>query len=98
MGRKVIHTILNLRDNMSGGLVKAAKMSRGSPEMLAATRTVERFQRKTADACSRAVHSLGKLGLAAGGAAAALGIKSGLSEAMDLGATASSWRRPPRTR
>ena len=85
MGRKVIHTILNLRDNMSGGLVKAAKNVKGvNREMLAATRTVERFQRKTADACSRAVHSLGKLGLAAGGAAAALGIKSGLSEAMDL--------------
>ncbi len=85
MGRKVIHTILNLRDNMSGGMVKAAKNVKGvNREMLAATRTVERFQRKTADACSRAVRSLGKLGLAAGGAAAALGIKTGLSEAMDL--------------
>ena len=85
MGRKVIHTILNLRDNMSGGLVKAAKKVKGvNREMLAATRTVERFQRKTADACSRAVRSLGKLGLAAGGAAAAFGIKLGLSEAMDL--------------
>ena len=85
MGRKVIHTILNLRDNMSGGMVKAAKKVKGvNKEMLAATRTVERFQRKTADACSRAVCSLGKLGVAAGGAAAALGIKSGLSEAMDL--------------
>ena len=85
MGRKVIHTILNLRDNMSGGMVKAAKKVKGvNKEMLAATRTVERFQRKTADACSRAVGSLGKLGLAAGGAAAALGIKTGLSEAMDL--------------
>lgn len=85
MGRKVIHTILNLRDNMSGGLVKAAKQVKGvNREMLAATRTVERFQRKTADACSRAVRSLGKLGLAAGGAAAAFGIKLGLSEAMDL--------------
>lgn len=85
MGRKVIHTILNLRDNMSGGMVKAAKKVKGvNKEMLAATRTVERFQRETADACSRAVRSLGKLGLAAGGAAAALGIKSGLSEAMDL--------------
>lgn len=85
MGRRVIHTILNLRDNMSGGLVKAAKQVKGvNKEMLAATRTVERFQRKTADACSRAVRSLGKLGLAAGGAAAAFGIKLGLSEAMDL--------------
>lgn len=85
MGRKVIHTILNLRDNMSGGMVKAAKNVKGvNREMLAATRTVERFQRKTADACSREVGSLGKLGLAAGGAAAALGIKTGLSEAMDL--------------
>ena len=85
MGRKVIHTILNLRDNMSGGMVKAAKNVKGvNREMLAATRTVERFQRKTADACSRAVGSLGKPGLAAGGAAAALGIKTGLSEAMDL--------------
>ena len=66
MGRKVIHTILNLRDNMSGGMVKAAKKVKGvNKEMLAATRTVERFQRKTADACSRAVRSLGKLGVAA---------------------------------
>ena len=64
MGRKVIHTILNLRDNMSGGMVKAAKKVKGvNKEMLAATRTVERFQRKTADACSRAVGSLGKLGV-----------------------------------
>ena len=29
MGRKVIHTILNLRDNMSGGMVKAAKKVKG---------------------------------------------------------------------
>ena len=76
MGRKVIHTILNLRDNMSGGLVKAAKQVKGvNREMLAATRTVERFQRKTADACSRAV-----------------------LRPWTWRATASSWRRPPRTR
>ena len=35
MANKVINTILNLRDNMSGGLIKAARNTKGvSKEMV----------------------------------------------------------------
>ena len=85
MAGKVINTVLNLRDNMSGGLIKAAKNTKGvTKEMVSATREVERFKNKTATAVSSAVTSFAKLGTAAAGAVAALAVKTGLSEAMDL--------------
>lgn len=85
MAGKVINTVLNLRDNLSGGLIKAAKNTKGvTKEMVSATREVERFKNKTATAVSSAVTSFAKLGTAAAGAVAALAVKTGLSEAMDL--------------
>ena len=48
---KVIHTILSLKDNMSGGLVKAAKKTKGvSKEMVSATRSVVNFGKKAESA------------------------------------------------
>lgn len=47
---KVINTVLNLRDNMSGGLVKAAKNTKGiSKEMVKATQQVVAFKNKAVD-------------------------------------------------
>lgn len=48
---KVINTVLNLRDNMSGGLVKAAKNTKGvSKEMVKATQHVVAFKYKAVSA------------------------------------------------
>lgn len=48
---KVINTVLNLRDNMSGGLVKAAKNTKGvSKEMVKATQHVVAFKNKAVSA------------------------------------------------
>ena len=47
---KVINTVLTLRDNMSGGLVKAAKNTKGiSKEMVKATQQVVAFKNKAVD-------------------------------------------------
>ena len=85
MAGKVINTVLNLRDNMSGGLIKAAKNTKGvTKEMISATREVERFKNKAISSVSSVVTSFAKLGTAAAGAVTALAVKTGLSEAMDL--------------
>ena len=85
MAGKVINTVLNLRDNMSGGLIKAAKNTKGvTKEMVSATREVERFKNKAISSVSSVVTSFAKLGTAAAGAVTALAVKTGLSEAMDL--------------
>ena len=51
---KVINTVLNLRDNMSGGLLKAAKNAQKSNkqitnDMISATRQVVAFKNKAVD-------------------------------------------------
>ena len=85
MAGKVINTVLNLRDNMSSGLIKAAKNTKGvTKEMVSATREVERFKNKAVSSVSSVVTSFAKLGTAAAGAVTALAVKTGLSEAMDL--------------
>lgn len=85
MANKVINTILNLRDNMSGGLIKAARNTKGvSKEMVSATRSVVQFKNKAVSSVTSAAKSFVKLGAAAGGAVAALAAKTGFSEAMDL--------------
>ena len=85
MAGKVINTVLNLKDNLSGGLVKAAKNTKGvTKEMVSATREVVRFKNKAVSAISNTASSFAKLGTAAAGAVAALAVKTGLSEAMDL--------------
>lgn len=85
MANKVINTILNLRDNMSGGLIKAARNTQGvSKEMMSATRSVVAFKNKAVSSITSATKSFVKLGTATASVAATLAAKTGLSEAMDL--------------
>ena len=85
MSNRVINTILNLRDNMSGGLIRAARNTQGvSREMQSATRSVVAFKNKALSAVTSATKSMVKLGTATAGVAATLAAKTGLSEAMDL--------------
>lgn len=85
MANKVINTILNLRDNMSGGLIKAARNTKGvSREMMSATRSVVAFKNKAVSSITSATKSFVKLGTATAGVVATLAAKTGLSEAMDL--------------
>lgn len=85
MSNRVINTILNLRDNMSGGLIRAARNTQGvSREMQSATRSVVAFKNKAVSAVTSAAKSMVKLGTATAGVAATLAVKTGLSEAMDL--------------
>lgn len=82
---KVIHTILSLKDNMSGGLVKAAKNTKGvSKEMVSATRSVVSFGKKAESAIGGVMKKTVKWGAVTLGAVGALAAKTGLSEAMDL--------------
>lgn len=80
---KVINTILNLRDNMSKGLVKAAREAQKnganiSTEMIRATRNVTSFKNKATKAVTDTVKKLGVLSVAAAGAFGAFAIKSGM--------------------
>lgn len=85
MANKVINTILNLRDNMSGGLIRAARNTQGvSREMVSATRSVVAFKNKAVSSITSAAKSFVKLGTATASVAATLAAKTGLSEAMDL--------------
>ena len=82
MASKVINTILNLRDNMSGGLVKAAKNTKGvSKEMISATRSVVAFKNKSVSAIGDVMKKTVKWGSVTAGAVAGLAAKTGLSEA-----------------
>lgn len=77
---KVISTILSLRDNMSGGLLRVARNTQGvSREMQSATRNVVRFKDKIAKSVGNAVKTTAKVGLAAGAGFAAFAVKSGAS-------------------
>lgn len=72
MATKVINTILNLRDNMSGGLIKAARNTQGvSKEMVSATRSVVAFKNKAVSALGSATKSFVKWGAASAGAVTA---------------------------
>lgn len=85
MANRVINTILNLRDNMSGGLIRAARNTQGvSREMVSATRSVVAFKNKAVSSITSATKSFVKLGTATASVAATLAAKTGLSEAMDL--------------
>lgn len=75
---KVISTILSLKDNMSGGLLRIARNTQGvTREMRAATRDVVRFKDKVSHAVTSAVKTTAKVGLAAGAGFAAYAVKSG---------------------
>ena len=82
MAGKAINTILNLRDNMSGGLLKAARNTKGvTSEMKDATRAVIRFKDKAVSAVKDVVKSTAKLGAAtAAGATAAFLAADGATE------------------
>lgn len=85
MANRVINTILNLRNNMSGGLIRAARNTAGvTREMESATRSVVAFKNRAGSAINSAAKSFVKFGTAAAGVTAALAAKTGLSEAMDL--------------
>lgn len=85
MSNRVINTILSLRDNMSGGLIRAARNTQGvSREMQSATRSVVAFKNKAVSSVTSAAKSMVKLGTATASVAATLAAKTGLSEAMDL--------------
>lgn len=72
MANRVINTILNLRDNMSGGLIRAARNTQGvSREMQSATRSVVAFKNKAVSALGSATKSFVKWGAASAGAVTA---------------------------
>lgn len=76
---KVINTILNLQDNMSKGLLRAAKNTKGvSDEMMRSTRRVVSMKNKVSDMASTAVKRLGQVGVAGAGAFAAFSLKTGM--------------------
>lgn len=86
---KVINTVLQLRDNMSGGLLKAAKNAKKSgaqisDDMMKATRQVVAFKNKLKSTAVSAAKNFAKIGAASAGAVAALAAKTGFSEALDL--------------
>lgn len=85
MANRVINTILNLRDNMSGGLIRAARNTQGvSREMQSATRSVVAFKNKAASAVDSVMKKTLKWGSVTASAVAGLAAKTGFSEAVDL--------------
>ena len=76
---KVIQAILNLQDNMSRGLLAAARNTQGvTREMRTATREVINFKNKASKAVTDAAKKVAALGVAAVGAFAAFSVKSGM--------------------
>ena len=72
MANRVINTILNLRDNMSGGLIRAARNTEGvTREMESATRSVVAFKTRSVSALGSATKSFVKWGAASAGAVTA---------------------------
>ena len=72
MANRVINTILNLRDNMSGGLIQVARNTEGvTREMESATRSVVAFKNRAVSALGSATKSFVKWGAASAGAVTA---------------------------
>lgn len=72
MANRVINTILNLRNNMSGGLIRAARDTEGvTREMESATRSVVAFKNRAVSALGSATKSFAKWGAASAGAVTA---------------------------
>ena len=72
MASKAINTILSLRDNMSGGLLRAARNTRSvTDEMRSATRSVLAFKNRAVSALGSATKSFVKWGAASAGAVTA---------------------------
>ena len=69
MANRVINTILNLRNNMSGALIRAARDTRGvTDEMRSATKSVVAFKNRAVSALGSATKSFAKWGAASAGA------------------------------
>ena len=72
MANRVINTILNLRNNMSGALIRAARDTRGvTDEMRSATKSVVAFKNRAVSALGSATKSFVKWGAASAGAVTA---------------------------
>ena len=72
MANKTINTILNLRNNMSGALIRAARDTRGvTDEMRSATKSVVAFKNRAVSALGSATKSFVKWGAASAGAVTA---------------------------
>ena len=72
MANRVINTILNLRNNMSGALIRAARDTRGvTDEMRSATKSVVAFKNRAVSALGSATKSFAKWGVASAGAVTA---------------------------
>ena len=72
MANRVINTILNLRNNMSGALIRAARDTRGvTDEMRSATKSVVAFKNRAVAALGSATKSFAKWGAASAGAVTA---------------------------
>ena len=68
MANRVINTILNLRDNMSGGLIRVARNTEGvTREMESATRSVVAFKNRAVSALGSATKSVSGYGQRHGG-------------------------------
>lgn len=85
MSTKVISTILTLRDNMSGGLIKASKNIKGmSKEAQTASKSMISLAKNFKKSADEMIGKSVKLGAAAAAALGGLAVKTGLSEAFDL--------------
>lgn len=85
MASKTINTILNLKDNMSGKLIKTSKRVNGlSKEARLASVQVANMANKFKDGVSKMAASGAKLAIAGAGIAGAFAFKTGFSEALDL--------------
>lgn len=72
MANRVINTILNLRNNMSGALIRAARDTQGvTAEMRSATKSVVAFKNRAVSALGSATKSFAKWGAASAGAVTA---------------------------
>lgn len=72
MANRVINTILNLRNNMSGALIRAARDTRGvTDEMRSATKSVVAFKNRAVSALGSVTKSFAKWGAASAGAVTA---------------------------
>lgn len=85
MSTKVISTILTLKDNMSGGLIKASKNIKGmSKEAQTASKSMISLAKNFKKSADEMIGKSVKLGAAAAAALGGLAVKTGLSEAFDL--------------
>ena len=85
MSTKVISTILTLRDNMSGGLIKASKNIKGmSKEAQTASKSMVSLAKNFKKSADEMIGKSVKLGAVAAAALGGLAVKTGLSEAFDL--------------